>query len=211
MIRVVIAEDHQLVRQGIVALLDRAPDIEVVGEAEDGYRAVELVSEMKPDVLVMDVSMPGRNGLETLEHLKTLEVKVAVVILTMHAEAAVKQRALDAGASGYVVKGSIADDLIRAIQIANQGGIFVAPGADATKSEDRRRGGESLDQLSPREREVLGLIGEGLTNGAVGSALGISVKTVERHRTSIMKKLDARNVVELIRTAVRLGYIRIDE
>lgn len=211
MIRVVIAEDHQLVRQGIVALLDRAPDIDVVGEAEDGYQALELVEEMKPDVLVMDVSMPGRNGLDTLEHLNTLDTKVSVVILTMHAEAAVKRRALDAGARGYVVKGSIADDLIRAIQIASQGGTFIAPGADSTPSKDRTREGEAVDQLSPREREVLGLIGEGLTNGAVGSALGISVKTVERHRTSIMKKLDARNVVELIRTAVRLGYIRMDE
>ena len=210
MIRVVIAEDHQLVRQGIVALLERAEDIEVVGEAEDGIEALALVEELHPDVLVMDVSMPGRNGLDTLDQLQRDRSKVSVVILTMYAEPAVRRRALDAGARGYVLKGSIAEDLIRAIQIAQQGGAFIAPGSDGA-FEKPVRGDGQFAALSSREREVLALIGEGLTNGAVASSLGISVKTVERHRSAIMRKLESRNVVELIRTAVRLGYIRIGD
>ena len=209
MIEVVIAEDHQLVREGIVALLSRNPDIAVVGEAFDGEQALALVEALEPDVLVMDVSMPGKDGLETLEQLQAGDSKIPVVILTMHGDAAVVRRALDAGAKGYVVKGSIADDLIRAIEIANAGGTFIAPGAGETtiSSVNPARTG---DVLTPREMEVLVQIGEGLTNQGIASELGISIKTVERHRTSVMRKLGTRNVVELIRAAVRDGYISLD-
>ncbi len=209
MIKVAIAEDHQLVREGIVALLSRNPDIAVVGEAFNGDQALTLVKTHEPDVLVMDVSMPDKDGLETLEQLQLEGSKVPVVILTMHGDAAVVRRALDAGAKGYVVKGSIADDLIRAIEIAHQGGTFIAPGAGET-TKPAVASSQTGDVLTPREREVLVQIGEGLTNQGIASQLGISIKTVERHRTSVMRKLGTRNVVELIRAAVREGYISLD-
>ena len=210
MISVAVADDHHLVRQGIIALLERADDIEVVGEVDDGDQALTLVAELAPDVLLMDVSMPNRSGLEVLEELNRIAPGTSVVILTMHADEAVVRRAMEGGAKGYVLKGSIADDLMLAIRVAHQGGTFIAPGTDEP-SPVTARSRAPAEPLSPREHEVLELIGEGKTNKAVASALSISVKTVERHRTSIMRKLDTRNVVELIRSAARLGYIRLDD
>lgn len=209
MIRTVIAEDHQLVRQGIVALLERADDIEIVGEADDGSEALLLVEELAPDVLVTDVAMPGMGGLELLEKLPAVAPGTSVVVLTMYADPAIAQRAMSLGASGYVLKGSIAEDLRTAIRVASQGGTFVAP--TASKHTSSGTPVQQSVELTAREREVLSLIGKGMTNQAVASHLDISVKTVDRHRTSVMRKLEATNVVELIRSAVRLGYIQISE
>ncbi len=211
MIRVAIADDHELVRQGIRALLERADGIEVVGEAGDGDGALELVTAAAPDVLVLDVSMPGMNGVQVAERLQTEDSPVAVVMLSMHRDAALVRRAVDAGARAYVLKGSIVDDLLLAIEVAAKGGTYLAPDAslDPTGADVGEAAGS--EPLTDREREVLELIGEGLTNRAIGSKLGISIKTVERHRTSVMAKLDAHSVVELIRVAFQRGYLRIED
>jgi DNA-binding NarL/FixJ family response regulator len=211
MIRVAIADDHELVRQGIRALLERAEGIEVVGEGGDGEAALALVAEVEPDVLVLDVSMPGLNGVQVAERLQSDGSTVAVVMLSMHRDAALVRRAVDAGARAYVLKGSIVDDLLLAIQIAAKGGTYLAPEAGLDNAAPEGNGAAGYEPLTDREREVLELIGEGLTNRAIGSRLGISVKTVERHRTSLMAKLDAHSVVELIRVAFQRGYLTIDD
>lgn len=211
MIRVAIADDHELVRQGIRALLERADDISVVGEAGDGEAALRLAADAAPDVLVLDVSMPHLNGVQVAERLSEQAAAPAVVLLTMHADAGLIRRAVDVGVRAYVLKGSIVDDLLLAIRVAAKGGTYLAPeatiDADAAAVDEVPEG----EPLTRREREVLALIGEGLTNRAIASSLGVSVKTVERHRTSLMAKLDAHSVVELIRIAFRRGYLSIDD
>lgn len=208
MIRVAIADDHQLVRQGIRALMERAEDIEIVGEAGDGHTIVALVEELDPDVVVMDMTMPGQTGLEAATQIREAGARASVVMLTMHNDDALIKRALDEGVRGFVVKGSIVDELLIAVRAAHRGGTYVGPTASAS-SEPHERG--SHEALTNRERQVIGLIAEGLTNQAVASRLAISVKTVERHRSAIMKKLDAHNIVELLRAGIRLGYISLKE
>lgn len=214
MIRVAIADDHRLVRDGIRALLERDADIEVVGEADDGAEAVALVREVTPDVLVMDITMPGMTGLEATGQIKELDNSTAVVILSMHTDGPLIRRALAAGAAGFVLKGSVTEELLLAVRAADQGGTYLSPGASETILFEERSAttAESpADRLTNREREVLGLIGEGLTNRAVAHRLSISVKTVERHRTNLMAKLNVHSVVELIRTGIRLGLIDLDD
>lgn len=209
MIRVAIADDHELVRQGIRALLERADDIEVVGEAGDGAAAVELTLAADPDVLVMDVTMPVLNGIQAAETLAERAARTAVVLLTMHADEALVRSAVETGVKAYVLKGSIVDDLMLAIRVAAAGGTYLAPNADLSGSDEPATA--PAVALTPREREVLQLIGDGLTNRAIGSKLSISIKTVERHRTSIMAKLDAHSVVELMRAAFKHGYLTIED
>lgn len=212
MIRVGIADDHQLVREGIRALLERAEDIDVVGEANDGIEAVELVRSMAPDVLVMDVTMPRQNGIEATQAIRAANLSTEVVMLSMHTEPALVRRSMQAGAKGYVLKGSVTEELLLAVRSAHRGATYLSPVAsasilDTTPAPDQpTKGG---DELTPRELEVLQLIGEGLTNRAIGSHLGISVKTVERHRTRLMAKLDAHSIVELMREAFRQGLLDI--
>ena len=209
MTRVVIVDDHQLVREGIKALLERAGDIEIVGEAGDGLTAVHLVAEVDPDVVVMDMTVPGQSGLEAAAELRESGARAAVVILTMHADDALVKRALDEGVRGFVVKGSIVDELLLAVQVAKSGGTYVGPTVAAASDPPRERA--NYEELTDREREVLELISQGLTNQAVASNLSLSVKTVERHRQAIMKKLDAHNIVELLRAGIRLGYISLED
>ena len=210
-IRVVIADDHQLVRQGIRALLERAPDVEVVGEAGDGRTALDLVAEHKPDVAVLDVTMPEINGVQAAERLHESGTGTAVVMLTMHADEALVRQAIQAGVRAYVLKGSVSDELLLAVRVAHQGGTYIAPAVSDSVLVDDETAASRNAALTKRETEVIGLIGEGLTNRAIASRLGISVKTVERHRTSLMAKLDAHSIVELIRAGIKLGYIRLDE
>jgi DNA-binding NarL/FixJ family response regulator len=210
MIRVAVADDHELVRQGIRALLERSDDIEVVGEAGDGAAAVELTIATDPDVLVMDMTMPVLNGIQAAEELTRRSVRTAVVMLTMHDDAALVRSAVDAGVKAYVLKGSIVDDLMLAIRVAASGGTYLAPNT-ALAAGDHGAVPPPPGELTERERQVLRLIGDGLTNRAIGSHLGISVKTVERHRVSIMAKLDAHSVVELMRAAFKHGYLTLDD
>jgi DNA-binding NarL/FixJ family response regulator len=210
MIRVAVADDHELVRQGIRALLERSEDIEVVGEAGDGAAAIELTIAADPDVLVTDMTMPVLNGIQVAEELARRSVRPAVVMLTMHGDDALVRSAMDAGVRAYVLKGSIVDDLMLAIRVAASGGTYLAPNTALAAGSDNEAS-PPVAELTGREREVLRLIGDGLTNRAIGSHLGISVKTVERHRTSIMAKLDAHSVVELMRAAFKHGFLTIDD
>ena len=215
MIDVVIADDHHLVRQGIRALLDKADDINVVGEASTGEGALELVREVSPDVLVMDITMPGMNGVEATRELAHQKGRPSVVMLSMHSDPALIRQSVQAGATGYVLKGSVADELLIAVRAASTGGTYLTKAAseqfmNGKTADPEADHPEASATLTPREQEVLRLIGSGLTNRAIASRLGISVKTVERHRSNLMKKLDVHSVVELVRIGIKAGVIQLD-
>jgi two-component system, NarL family, response regulator NreC len=215
-IRVVIADDHTVVRDGIRVLIEREDDIEVVGAAASGSEALELVRRHEPDVLVVDVTMPDISGLAVAEQLGKEDAATAVVILTMHAESAVVNHAMQVGARAYVIKDSAVEELLSAIRSAATGAIYLSPSVselDVFRPGIPADGREesipeaAANELTPRELEVLRLIAAGLTNRAIAQQLSISVKTVERHRTSVMAKLDAHGIVELIRIGVKRGLI----
>jgi DNA-binding NarL/FixJ family response regulator len=217
MIRVVVADDHTLVREGIRALLEKSEDIAVVGLAEDGEAAVLLTQELQPDVLVADITMPRLNGIQAVEQLQSLNSPTACVILSMHGDAGLVRLALARGARGYVLKDSVTDDLLSAIRAAARGATYLSPAISpvllttpeppATPSPD----GAGTDLLSPRELEVLQHIAAGDTNRAIANSLGISVKTVERHRSQLMAKLNVHSVVDLIRVGLQQGLIDLDD
>lgn len=212
MINVIIADDHNLVREGIRALLEKAEDIAVVGEAENGEQALELVQAQQPDVLVMDIAMPGMNGIQVLEKLRELNLPTQVVILSMYADEIFVRQALQNGAKGYLLKGSFKEELLLTIRAANRGATYLSPTVSETALTQPSSSGPSpANQLTPREHELLQLIGKGHTNAEIADLLSLSVKTVERHRTNLMTKLDARNIVELIRVAVRHKLIVLDD
>lgn len=211
MTRVLIADDHTLVRQGIRLLLEREPDIEVVAEADDGTAAVEMAKSLLPDVAIMDVTMPGLNGIEAAGIVTAECPTVAVVILSMHADESMVRAAVDAGARGYVLKGSVADELLLAMRAATRGATYLSKlVTDKVITRETPTPTNPDSTLTPREREILGLIGEGLTNRAIAGTLGLSTKTVERHRTNMMSKLDVHTVVELVRAGIRSGAITLD-
>ena len=212
MIRVLVADDHHLVRQGIRALLEAAPDLEVVGEADNGIDAVALAGSLRPEVVVLDITMPGLGGMEALEQLTALPRPCRVVVLSMHEDETLIRRAMLTGATGYVLKGSVADELILAVRAAARGATYLSQRAGETiRSASDGSDRNSIAGLTIREREVLSMIGEGLTNRAIASKLGLSVKTVERHRTAMMGKLDAHSIVDLVRIGIRAGVIQLED
>ena len=217
MIRVVIADDHNLVRQGIRALLEKAPDIEVVGEAEDGVEAVELAQSTLPDVVVMDISMPRLNGTQATQRIRGLRLPTKVVILSMYAEETLVRQALRFGAQAYVLKRAVADELLLAIRAATNGDTYLSPpiaGAilkEFLASSPVTEESSAYDRLTPREQEVLQLVGEGRKNQEIAKALVVSVKTVEKHRASLMSKLDIHDLAGLVRVAVKQGLISLTE
>lgn len=215
MIRVAVADDHQLVREGIRAVFAQADDIDLIAEATSGEEAVEIAVTDKPDVLVMDITMPQLSGIEATARIKDLGLATEVVILSMHSDPAVIREAMRVGARGYVLKGSVADELLLAVRSAHRGATYLTPLASETmlseQAEDDETDPSKGHGLTDREREVLGLIGEGLTNRAIASTLDISIKTVERHRTNLMAKLDAHSIVELVRTGIKFGFIELDD
>jgi len=215
-IRVVIADDHHLVREGIRALLEKGEDIDVVGEAESGIAALELVRRLEPDVLVTDISMPGLTGLEALEQLKAMAIRTQVVILTMYSSEVMVRQALKYGARGYLLKDSLSVELLAAVRAAGRGATYLSPAVSDTLLVDLREEGSSLADaggiasLTPREKEVLQRICSGATNQAIANEMGISVKTVERHRANLMSKLGVNNLVGLVRKAIRHGLVSLD-
>ncbi|MDR7422269.1 MAG: response regulator transcription factor [Armatimonadota bacterium] len=212
-LRVVLAEDHAIVREGIRRLLAAEPDIVVVGEAADGHAAVELTETLRPDVVCMDISMPGLSGLEATRQIKARLPEVGIVVLTMHEDEAYFYELVKAGASGYVLKRASARDLVDAVRAVAGGHTFLHPLiAQRLVSEHERTGGRDDDRrrydgLTERERQVVRLIANGKTNREIAEALHISVKTVETHRTHIMEKLDLHDRAHLVRYAVRKGLI----
>lgn len=215
-IRVLLAEDHTIVRKGLRSILGSVTDIEVVGEAADGREAVAMVPELRPDVVVMDFAMPNLNGLETTRQITRLQPEVNVVILSMHQSEEYVFQALRAGATGYVIKQAAPTELITAIQAAHRGESFLSPSISRTVIDAYVRRAEassegSLELLTDREREVLQLIAEGHPNRVIAEKLCISVKTVETHRAHLMDKLGIHSTAELARYAVRRGMIAPDE
>ncbi len=212
MIRVLVADDHHLVREGIVALLERAPGIEVVGQAADGEAAVAAAMELRPDVLVMDVTMPRLNGLRATEQLREAHCPAAVVLLTIHHDEAIVRRALAAGAMAFVPKQEVTEELLLAIRAAAHGATYLSPGvSSAVRGLEAALPAGAETGVTEREREVLRLVADGLTSREVAHRLSLSVRTVERHRTNLMAKLGATNVVELLREAVRKDLLELDE
>lgn len=212
-IKVLLADDHTLIRGGLRLLVEQQPDITVVGEAEDGRAAVAQVAQLKPDVAVLDIGMPNLNGIEAAQRITQEDPRVAVVILSMHGDETYILRALKSGARGYLLKDSAESDLVRAIRAVAQGKSFFSPAVSKVLLEDyvrklKRSGGEdSYDLLTPREREILQLIAEGKSNKDAANMLHLSVYTVETHRANIMEKLGLKSVPELILYAVRKGII----
>lgn len=209
MIRVVVAEDHHLVRQGIVKLLEGAGDLEVVGEADSGREAIALVNALHPDVVVLDITMPQLDGLEALGEIGAIRPKPQVVILSMHADPGLIRQALRAGALGYVVKQSVADELLAAVRAAKNGSMFLSSGISGVIANgfSVERPQNLLDRLSPREREVVKRVVEGYSAREIADSLRTSVKTVEKQRRDAMRKLEVDNLASLVRVSLELGLV----
>ncbi len=212
-LRILLADDHKLMRSGLRLLLERQPDMTVVAEADDGREAVEKTASLKPEVAVLDIAMPNLNGIEACLQITQSNPAIAIVMLSMHSDESYVLRALKAGARAYLLKDSAESDLVRAIHAVAEGKSFFSPAVSKVLLEDyvrklQRAGGEdSFDLLTPREREILQLIAEGKSNKDVANLLNLSVYTVETHRANLMQKLNLRSVPELILYAVRKGII----
>jgi DNA-binding NarL/FixJ family response regulator len=213
-IRIVLADDHTIIRSGLRLLLEQQPDFKVVGEASDGREAVAAVSEHHPDVAVLDIGMPQLNGIEATSQIASNEPNTKVVILSMHADEGYVLRALKAGARAYILKNSAETDLIRAVRTVADGKSFFSPVISKMLLEDYIRQiqdkqvEDSYDLLTPREREILQLLAEGRTNKEVANLLQLSVYTVDAHRGNILQKLNLHGIPELVLYAVRKGIIQ---
>lgn len=211
--RVLLADDHTLIRAGLRMVVDADPDLAVVGEANDGREAVAMAEALKPDVVVMDIGMPSLNGIEACRMIREILPETQVVILSMHSDEGYVLRALKVGAKAYLLKDSAEADLARAIHAAAAGKSFFSPSVGKVLLEDymrklQRTGAEdSYDLLSPREREILQLVAEGNSSKDIANLLDLSVYTVETHRARVMQKLHLRGIPELILYAVRKGVI----
>jgi DNA-binding NarL/FixJ family response regulator len=213
-IRILIADDHALVRAGIRALLEKQPNMEVVAEASDGREAIELVRQLTPNVVLMDISMPGVSGLEAVRQLSKEFPATSNIFLSMHVDEEYVWQALQAGAAGYLVKGGSLAELDLAINSVAAGGTYLSPEVSGyvisgyIRRNTQARGTTAI--LTQRQREILQLIAEGKSTKQIALSLGISVKTVESHRTQLMKRLAARDVASLVRHALRLGVVMLD-
>jgi DNA-binding NarL/FixJ family response regulator len=211
MITIVVADDHGIVREGLRRLLESEPDLKVCGEAADGREVLEQVASTKPDIVVLDITMPRLGGLETLERIRSEHARTKVVLLSVHSDPPLIQSAISLGADGYVLKNGRASEIVTAIREVMNGGSYFSPAVAREIVQQLRaprtesKGPFSL--LSGREREVLHLIADGLSAKEVGVELSISTKTVEAHRTSLMRKLGVRKATELVRYALRHGLI----
>jgi len=212
-VRIILADDHTVMRAGLRALLERQPGLEVVGEAEDGRQTVELACAHVPDVVVMDIAMPILNGVEATRRLIRQQPTISVVILSMYSDESYVMRALEAGAHAYLLKDSAVTDLIRAIEAVSQGKSFFSPKISRILAEEyvralkQKGAADSYELLTSREREILQLLAEGKTNKEVATSLNISVYTAETHRGNILQKLNLHSSAELVLYAVRKGII----
>ena len=213
-IRILLAEDHTILREGLRSLLEKQPDFEVVAEAENGRQAVDLTQQLNPDVVLMDIAMPQLNGLEATEQIRRSRRCSQVLILTQHENEEYIRRALAAGAAGYLLKDTDSSELFIAIRAVHRGESILSPAITRLVIEDYLRWGDirpqdSSDGLTPREREILQLIAEGYTNKQIAEILCISIKTVQAHRSNLMNKLDLHDKGELVKYAIQKKIIEI--
>lgn len=217
MIRVLIAEDHLLVREGIRALLERAGDMSILAEASNGKEAVEMAQEHRPDVLIMDIMMPRLNGIQAAERIQELKLPIKILLLSMYSDAGFIHRAMQCGVKGYVLKSSVSDELIQAVRTVAGGNMFLSGPISEIIEEDGahpsafKKEDDPLSVLSPREKEILQLIAEEYTSVEIGKILFISDKTVEKHRARIMEKLNVRNLAGLVRLAIKYRLVDIEK
>lgn len=211
-VKLLLVDDHPIVRSGLRMLFLSEPGMTIVGEASSGQEAIEAVQRLHPDVVIMDVSMPGMNGIEATRRIKAAHPETAVLALTMYEDEQYFFEMLNAGASGYIPKRAAPDDLVSAIKVVAEGNVFLYSTLARFLMRDMAERAaaepeESEEVLTAREREVLTCIAEGLTNREIAETLVISIKTVERHRENIMAKLDMHNRVELVKYAIKKGLI----
>jgi DNA-binding NarL/FixJ family response regulator len=214
-IRVLLADDHRIVREGVRSLLGDEPDIEIVGEAEDGRQALELVSELSPDVVVIDITMPNLNGVDATRQIIRNTPNVKVIALSIHSSRAFVADMLKAGASGYVLKESSFDELVKAIRGVAEGEKYLSPKVAGVVVSDyverlSKVDESPLDALTPREREVLQLIGEGKNTKEIASLLNVTNKAIEANRRKIMEKLDAHTIAELVKISILGGLASLE-
>lgn len=210
-IRILIADDHAVVRSGLRTLLSATEDIEIVGEAENGVETLNLAASLKPDMVLLDISMPPENGVKTAQHLKEANPATIVLFLTMHEDETLLHEALRAGAAGYLIKRADESEILQAIHAASRGDLYVHPAMtrallhQAVVMEERRS--SSTDALTPREVDVLRLLVRGNTNRQIATLLGLSIRTVENHRANLMGKLGLSSRVELMNYAEERGLL----
>ena len=212
-LRIFLADDHTVMREGLRSLVNAQADMSVVGEADNGRAALLKARELKPDVVVMDVSMPELNGIQVTERLKRTCQKIKVLVLTAHDDSGYLRQLLEVGASGYVLKKVAAEELINAIRVVSTGGVYLDPTLAGKVvcgyvGKRRLRGAPQSNDLSEREAEVLRLVAWGYTNKEIAAYLSLSVKTVETHKMNLMEKLDLKSRVEVVRYALRQGWLR---
>jgi len=212
-IRILLADDHTILRAGLKMMLNAQPDMEVIGEAQDGRQAIHEAQRLQPDVILMDITMPDMNGIEATKQIKRAQPEIKVLVLTMHEHDEYIFQALRAGASGYMLKEAADTELITALHVVQSGQFYLSPAAQSVMVGDylqRVRTGEEKDSyssLTEREREILKLVAEGHTNNQIAERLVISPKTVDTHRTHIMDKLNLHSRAELVKYAMRRGLL----
>ena len=206
--KILVADDHNLVRAGLTALIARLPDMEIVGEAADGRQALRMVRDLTPDLVLMDIAMPGLNGLEAAERIHGIHPQTKIIILSMHANEEYVAQALKAGASGYLLKDAATAELEMALKSVSMGQFYLSPAISRQVVDNYLHGGPTgIDVLTPRQREILQLIAEGKSTREIAETLHLSVKTVETHRAQLMERLDIHDVAGLIRYALKKGLI----
>ena len=209
--RILIAEDHLMVRAGLRALLERMAEISIVGEASNGIEAVELSASLKPDILLMDIMMPRLNGIQAAERIRDMKLPVQIILLSMYSDEGLIRQSMLCGAKGYVLKTSASEELLEAVEAVSCGKTYLSAALN-NLAEDHFHGQENaaedpLDLLSPREKEILQLIAEAHTSSKIAEMLFISEKTVEKYRASMMRKLNIHNLAGLVRFAIKSGLV----
>ena len=215
MIRILLVEDHAMVRAGLRALLERAGDIKIVGEASNGQEAIEMTMTLKPDLLVMDIMMPRLNGIQAAEQIRALKLPASILLLSMYSDEGLIHQAMHSGVKGFVLKTSVSEELLQAIHAVARGETFLSKSVssivmDRITRPNTQQTDNPIDSLSPREKEIMQLIAEEHTSSEIGKILVISEKTVEKHRANLMDKLHVRNLAGLVRLAIKYGLIDKD-
>ena len=215
MIHILLVEDHAMVRAGLRALLERAGDIKIVGEASNGQEAIEMTMTLKPDLLVMDIMMPRLNGIQAAEQIRALKLPTSILLLSMYSDEGLIHQAMHSGVKGFVLKTSVSEELLQAIHSVARGEFFLSKSVssivmDRITRPNTLQTDNPIDSLSPREKEIMQLIAEEHTSGEIGRILVISEKTVEKHRANLMDKLHVRNLAGLVRLAIKYGLIDKD-